>query len=485
MASLPALLEHLLRRAGFGASPAERENYAGLDYYQAVSRLVDFDPASADIDDKIGTPGYVGITTRGAFSPNVVINDARQRWLFRMVHAPAPLREKMALLWHNHFATGYTKVAGEIEAANAARMMDAKPSEDPAKARGQIELFRQNGLGKFRDLLVEVAKDPAMLVWLDGRTNFKAKPQENFGRELMELFTFGVANYVETDVYAAARVFTGWNLRTIDAPGTAGAYYAFNYASGQHDTGDKVFSFPIYPDGTRRIQGRSASAGLQDGLDLINALAIHPETAKRLVRKLWVWFISETVAPTDDFVDRIADIYLNSDTSIKATVRAVLVSPEFMDSSHFHTRYSWPAEYVVRMLKEVGYVGFSVSDAIVPMLNMGQALFDPPDVAGWALGSGWFSTGGMLARMNFASQLANNQKFAIRAAARPARATPQSLTSFALDRLSMPAPPTEVYDTLLDYVRAGGTWTGTEAQLLSKTAGLVHLLTGSGQYQFV
>jgi uncharacterized protein (DUF1800 family) len=377
MASLPALLEHLLRRAGFGASPAERENYAGLDYYQAVSRLVDFDPASADIDDKIGTPGYVGITTRGAFSPNVVINDARQRWLFRMVHAPAPLREKMALLWHNHFATGYTKVAGEIEAANAARMMDAKPSEDPAKARGQIELFRQNGLGKFRDLLVEVAKDPAMLVWLDGRTNFKAKPQENFGRELMELFTFGVANYVETDVYAAARVFTGWNLRTIDAPGTAGAYYAFNYASGQHDTGDKVFSFPIYPDGTRRIQGRSASAGLQDGLDLINALAIHPETAKRLVRKLWVWFISETVAPTDDFVDRIADIYLNSDTSIKATVRAVLVSPEFMDSSHFHTRYSWPAEYVVRMLKEVGYVGFSVSDAIVPMLNMGQALFDP------------------------------------------------------------------------------------------------------------
>jgi uncharacterized protein (DUF1800 family) len=485
MASLPALLEHLLRRAGFGASPADRESYDGLEYYEAVSRLLDFDPTAVDIDDKIGTPGYVGITTRGAFSPNLVINDARQRWLFRMVHSPAPLREKMALLWHNHFATGYSKVAGIIDTPNAARMMDAKPSDDPAKARGQIELFRQKGLGKFRDLLVEVAQDPAMLVWLDGRTNFKLKPQENFGRELMELFTVGVANYVETDVYAAARVFTGWNLKTVGSPGMADAYYAFNYASDQHDAGEKVFSFPIYPDGSKRILARSATGGLQDGLDLINALAIHPETAKRMARKFWTWFISETEAPTDDFVARIADVYLHTDTSMKATVRAVLVSPEFMDSSHFYARYAWPAEYVVRMLKEVGCVGFSVNDALTPMVNMGQQLFEPPDVAGWELGPGWFSTGGMLARMNFASQLATNQKFALRDAARPARVTPQSLTGFAIDRLSMPAPAAEVYGTLLDYVRAGGNWTGTEAQLLSKTAGLVHLLTASGQYQFV
>src|SRR5436190_732435 len=143
MALLSPLLEHLLRRAGFGATPAERASFEGLDYYEAVSRLVDYDPAKTDIDAKLGTPGYVGITTRG-----------------------------------------------------------------------QFELFRDQALGKFRDLLMEVAKDPAMLVWLDGRTNTKAKPQENFGRELMELFTFGVENYVETDVYAAARVFTGWNLAT-------------------------------------------------------------------------------------------------------------------------------------------------------------------------------------------------------------------------------------------------------------------------------
>jgi uncharacterized protein (DUF1800 family) len=391
----------------------------------------------------------------------------------------------MALLWHNHFATAYTKVSGIIDTANAARMMDAKPSEDPAQARGQIELFREKGLGKFRDLLVEVAQDPAMLVWLDGRTNFKRQPQENFGRELMELFTFGVANYVETDVYAAARVFTGWNLKTVGSAGMADAYYAFNYASAQHDTGEKVFSFPIYPDGSKRILARPASAGLQDGLDLIKALAIHPETANRMARKLWTWFVSETSAPTDEFIARVADVYLHTDTDMKAAVRAVLVSPEFMDSSHFYKRYSWPAEYVVRMLKEVGYVGFSVNDAITPMQNMGQQLFEPPDVAGWELGSGWFSTGGMLARMNFASQLATNQKFVLRDAARPARASPEALTGFAIERLSMMTPAAEVFSTLVDYVRAGGAWTGSDPQLLAKTAGLVHLLTASGDYQFV
>src|SRR4029078_12289219 len=133
------------------------------------------------------------------------IVDARQRWLFRMVHAPNPLQEKMALFWHHHFATGFTKIQSALETADAVRVMAASPYNDPGSARGQIELFRQQGLGSFRDLLQEIAKDPAVLVWLDGKDNTKTKPQENFGRELMELFTFGVENYVETDVYAAAR----------------------------------------------------------------------------------------------------------------------------------------------------------------------------------------------------------------------------------------------------------------------------------------
>ena len=198
-----------MRRAGFGLSAAEREQFAHYTYPMAVAALTEFNPAETNVDDKIDQSGYVIV--RGA-NPNTVINDARQRWLFRMIHSPAPLQERMALIWHHHFATAYSKISGLVGGPEATRMMAAKPSEDRRGMKGQIELFREYALGNFRDLLVEVAKDPAMLYWLDGYLNRRAQPQENFGRELMELFTFGVEHYTEQDVYAAARVFTGWNL---------------------------------------------------------------------------------------------------------------------------------------------------------------------------------------------------------------------------------------------------------------------------------
>src|SRR5205823_215950 len=158
-------------------------------------------------------PGYVNVTTRGQFLPQSTIVDSRQRWLFRMVHTDRPLQEKMTLFWHNHFATGYNKIAGAFGATEGARYLAAKASEDPARVTGQIEMLRANALGNFRDILVNIAKDTAMLVWLDGRTNTRARPQENFAREIMELFTVGVGNYTEEDVYAGARVFTGLNMQ--------------------------------------------------------------------------------------------------------------------------------------------------------------------------------------------------------------------------------------------------------------------------------
>ncbi len=485
MAGLPQFVEHLLRRAGFGVGAAEIARYNRFGYLTTVNQLITFDLASSDVDAHIGTPGYVGITTHGQFSPNVVINDARQRWLFRLVHSPAPLQEKMSLFWHQHFATAYSKVSSIVGTTDATRMLAAKPSEDPGQARGQIELFRQYALGNFRDLLVEVAKDPAMLVWLDGRLNTKLKPQENFGRELMELFTVGVENYVETDVYAAARVFTGWNLTTTGDRGSASAYYAFNYNAGQHETSSKDFSFPIYADGSKTIPSRSASGGMQDGLDLINALAFHPQTARRMARKLWVWFVDEVHPPDDAFVASIANTYLQNNTEMRPVVLAVLTSPQFLDTNRFFTRYSWPAEFVARSLKEVGFVGFSVNDALTPMLNMGQSLFEPPDVAGWELGPGWFSTARMLERMNFASTLAKNQKFALRDLAQPFKLTPESLVNFVVDTLNVPMPASDVYAALTSYVRSGGTWTGSDTQLLNKAGGLFHLVTGSGDYQFL
>jgi uncharacterized protein (DUF1800 family) len=477
---------HLLRRAGFGATPQELDDYASLSTGAAIDRLLAFESQPDDVDARVGTPGFVGVTTRGRFLPSVNINDARQRWLFRMVHSRRPLQEKMALFWHNHFATAYSKVAGTVGAVDGTRMMAAKPSEDPGGVRGQLELFRQFALGNFRELLIEVAKDPAMLVWLDGRLNVRARPQENFARELMELFTFGVGHFTESDVLAAARVFTGWNLaRAGGAAADPASRQQFFYNAGQHDTGAKEFSFAIYSGGGRTIPARAAAQGMQDGIDLIDALARHPETARRLVRKLHAFFVNEIQEPSESFIKRLADVYLKNNTDIRPVMRELLRSHEFLLSSNHFTRYSWPVEFVVRALKEVGHVGFSVDNALAPLTNMGQQLFEPPDVNGWDPGPGWFSTGAMLARMNFASQLATNQRVNLRDQARGHGSTPEALLDFALGRVSMPSTRGADRTPYLDYLRAGAAWSGSDAHLLTKTAGLMHLMVGSGEYQFV
>ena len=477
-------VDHLLRRAGFGAGPAELQAFGDMSPNVLIERLVSFENSPDDVDSKIGHPAYVGVTSRGQFSPNSVIDDARQRWLFRMVHSERPLQEKMALFWHNHFATAYSKVAGAVGTAQGTRLMAGKPA-DVGGPPGQYELFRQYALGSFRDLLVAVAKDPAMIIWLDGRTNTRQRPQENFGREIMELFTFGVGNYTEQDVYAAARVFTGWNIRTSTPREFAQSFYEFVFNESQHDPEAKEFTFPIYRDGNRTIPARAASAGLQDGIDFITALATHPETARRLARKLWTYFISEAVAPDPVFVNSVASVYLENGTSMRAVVRHILRSQWFWAPANYYARYSWPVEYVVRSIKEMGGVGFSVDSARTPLTNMGQTLFEPPGVAGWGLGAEWFSTGTMLARMNFASTLASNQKFNLGRDAGVYRGTPERVLGYFLSRMTPARLDSSQYNELLDYLRADGAWTGTEAELNTKASGLARLIIGSGEYQFV
>jgi uncharacterized protein (DUF1800 family) len=477
-------IEHLLRRAGFGATDEEVDEYARfgfLGFSSAAARLLNFAELPDDVDEFIGRPGYVGVTARGPFLPGVNIVDARQRWLFRMVHSRRPLQEKMTLFWHNHFATAYGKIAGEIGPDEATRMLAARPSEDPGAVKGQLELLREHALGNFRDLLVAIAQDPAMLVWLDGRTNVRARPQENFARELMELFTMGVGTFAETDVYAGARVFTGWNLAR---PGSdAARRYQFNYNAAQHDTAAKEFTFPIYPDGSRTIPARSAAAGMQDGLDLIDAVARHPLTGPRLARKLYGFFINEVDAPDESLINEVSALYYARGFAIEPMVRRLLLSSQFRDPANYYKRYAWPVEFVVRALKEVGWTGFSVNDALTPLANMGQQLLDPPDVNGWEPGPGWFTSGAMLARMNFAAQLATNQKFNLRDAARGHGGTPEALVEHVLDRLTPPAYDGVARGALIDYAHAGEAWTGSDAQLATKTAGLVHLVLGSGAYQ--
>src|SRR5262245_57410957 len=199
-------VEHLLRRAGFGARPDEIATYGPLSIDGAIDRLINYEQIPDDVDSKIFRPGYALVAARSgtSFSPGSNILDARQRWLFRMVHSDRPLQEKMTLFWHNHFATGYSKLSMLV--GGGTRYFAAKPAEDSHGVRGQIEMLRDNAVGNFRDILVEIAKDLAMIYWLDSYTNTKTKPQENFGREVMELFTMGLGHYTEADVYAAARV---------------------------------------------------------------------------------------------------------------------------------------------------------------------------------------------------------------------------------------------------------------------------------------
>jgi uncharacterized protein (DUF1800 family) len=484
MATSYPLLDHLLRRAGFGASPSDLATFAPLSYVRSVDRLVDYRSIPDAVDSRMGASGYLGTTSAGPFSPNTVISDARQRWLFRMLHSERPLQEKMTLFWHNYFATGYSKIAGAVRPNNATRLMAAKASEDPAQQRGQIELFRENALGNFRQLLIAVAQDPAMLVWLDGNTNTKTRPQENFARELMELFTRGVGYHTESDVYAAARVFTGWNLQPSGNMADPNPSFRFIYRPEQHDTDSKTFSFPIYRGGVTTIPARSAGSGMQDGIDLMTALASHPETARRLATKLYGFFVSETNPPNPRFIDSLAGAYLQGDTAIAPVLRTLFLSAEFQSSSHFFTRYSWPVEFVVRAMKETGWTGFSAGAVLSPLSNMNQELFDPPDVAGWSLGQSWFSTGAMLARMNFASTLASNQRFRLAQAAAGDRTSPRAVLDFLLTRLT-PTLDGRTFGDLMSYAAAGGAWTGSDAQLQAKAAGLAHLIVGSPEYQVV
>ena len=489
MATVNPQIDHLLRRAGFGVSTDDVDIFKDMSTATAVAYLVNYEGRPDDVDERIGRPDHVQVATKDLFSPDIDIDDARQRWLFRMIHSRRPLQEKMSLFWHNHFATAYSKLNADSGNVQGAKLLAHKPGTLRGP-QGQIELFRQYALGNFRNLLIEVAKDPAMVIWLDGKTNTKAKPQENFGREIMELFTVGVGHYTEPDVYAAARVFTGWNIRGSDnyrqdEYGDLNAYQEFVYNAYQHETSEKTFSFPIYANGSHTIPARSESAGFQDGIDLINALATHPETGRRLARKFWSFFVSDVLPPDPAFVEGTAAVYRENNTEIRPVVRYILSSPWFNDPGLYFTRYSSPAEYVVRSIREVGWQNFSVDKARSPMAAMGQQLYEPPNVAGRPPGAAWISTGQMLARTNFAATLAASQKEFLGASLTADGGTPQAVLAALLDRVT-PAPFDQgPQQALMTYLGGAGTWIGSGEQLDTRAAGLARLLVGSSEYQLI
>jgi hypothetical protein len=222
---------------------------------------------------------------------------------------------------------------------------------------------------------------------------------------------------------------------------------------------------------------------MQDGLDLIGALVRHPATAHRLATKLYQYFVSETQSPPAAVVSELANTFMQNNYSIKAVLRRLFTS-EYFRNSEFE-RYSWPIEFVVRSIKETGWNGLSVDAAMTPLVNMGQQLYEPPDVNGWALGPDWFSTASMLSRMNYAATLTGNQKFNLGRELAPYRQSSDQVVNYVLSRYNHAPISGDVYSALLDYARGGGAWTGSDTQLNNKGAGLARLIVSSAEYQFV
>jgi uncharacterized protein (DUF1800 family) len=345
-------LAHLLRRAGFGIAPGELERRIADGYEATVHALVE--PGGT------GDDGLQGLDRQiGGILDFANIDDVRTWWVYRMIHGRQPLVEKMAFFWHGHFATAMSKVG------NAYQMYL------------QNQLFRDYGMGRFSDLLQRVARDPAMLVYLDGASNKKGRPNENFAREVMELFTTGIGPYTEADVQEAARAFTGWSQRD----------NAFALNPGDHD------------DGNKKVLGKS---GKLDGSDVLQLLADHPATAERIVRRLFTFFAYED--PEPKVITPLVTVFKSTQGSIREVLRALFLSPAFLSDKAWRARIKSPAELVIGAIRALGGT-FTPRQVVALLGRMGQDLFNPPSVKGWDGGTAWVSTSTMFERFNFASSL--------------------------------------------------------------------------------
>jgi hypothetical protein len=390
---------HLLDRAGFGGAPEQVAKLAALSPEAAVAWFVDFksdddgslppfehsaiyDPsltpfpptrpaatrlaadtgAAMGVDAKPAGPRRLQpVADRFFFWLRASMLETRRVanwWADRMVATRCPLQEKLALFWHGHFASSEEKV------------------RDYRKMLGQIMLFQTHAAGNFGTLLSAVARDPAMLVYLDAGQNLKGHPNENFGRELMELFTMGIGHYTEQDIREAARAFTGWIDKDL----------SFHIDDAQHDGGDKT------------VLGHS---GPLDGQQVLDIILAQPATANFIAGKLYRFFVRDELSPP--FQDRLGDLLRSGKYEIAPFLRAVFLSRDFYSAASVGTHIKSPVELVVSTYRRLGLGGTpGMPDFNSASTELGQTLLYPPTVAGWSQGRAWITPGSLLARGNFA-----------------------------------------------------------------------------------
>lgn len=367
----------LLWRAGLGATPAQVDTATAKGYAQAVEDMLIYPdeaatpptlppwPVQPDIflgaDEKTAYQKSAMATIRERNEARTVGNRMLLNWWADVLRtSPNPLQEQLTLFWHNHFATSLDKV------------------DRPAYMLQQNQLLRSMGAGKFVDLLIAVSKDPAMLIWLDGQSNVKGHPNENWAREVMELFTLGIGNYTEQDVREGARASTGWTL-TYD--------------------GKVAFNPQRFDNGTKTILGQTGTFNMDDFSRL---LANRPETAQRIAKKLFIWFVGDD--PTDANLAPMIDTWNQTGGEIRAVLRTLFLSdaftPERATTAHIKNPVSWTVG-ILRGLT-VDITGEQLANV---MAAQDMTIFRPPNVGGWPNGTAWISPSNQVLRFNLAGNL--------------------------------------------------------------------------------
>ena len=445
---------HLLRRAGFGGTPAEVDALAARGLDGAVSQLVDYGAIDTTaFEAALTAKNYNLLTTRGL-----------QQWfLDRMANSPRPLEEKMTYFWNLHWTSGISKVRGTTLMLN------------------QNKTQRQYAVGKFDDLVTKMSQDPAMLVWLDNWLSRASRPNENYARELLELFTLGIGNYTQADVTQVSRALTGWSLQ--------------GYSNADNYNGATFVDNPaIHDNGSKTILGQT---GLWNGADAINIILNRTDargsvSGRFIGAKLWSYFVYD--APADFIVDQLASVWTASGRVVREVLRAIFTSPEFYEA---HARKTWvrsPVEYSVasvRMLE--GTSDFSSPAA--SLAGMSQSLFDPSDAKGWDWGLAWMNTGTLFNRATYTNSLASNRgqtgtRFDPNMILQGKDAsTADKVVDIVADRLNVSDVSASLRQAWIDYMNTNdagqrAAWTNTAANIDKKVRGLVHLMLTSPAFQF-
>ena len=461
-----ALMAHLMRRAGFGATRDELETRAAKGYEATVEELLN--PEAQESTDRIEMMRYHPWTWRPGTLPGM----GAAEWMRDLLNTKRPLEEKMALFWHQVFATGVSKVDHYDD------VMD------------MIVKFRKYGLSNYRDLLLEMAKDPAMIYWLDNCDNHATAVNENWGRELLELFSMGVGNYTEVDVRECSRAFTGWTIKPKLPRGPIGRFdWFFEFREEDHDDGEKTFL---------------GETGNFDGGDIIDIICQQPATAEFICRHLYSFFVADeaqvpawgVTPPRDEAaIELMVDTFIESGYDIRSVLR-VMFNSDFFKEARF-ARLKSPTEVVVGTLRLVGgstqFPAPGIGDLSRQPNYMGQDLLNPPSVEGWHTGAEWINSGSLMRRVNFAAELVGDtsnpgvQSMVSRLQAQNAH-TPEQMVDGCLDLLGPLEVSPESRTELVEFATERGEfkWDNAEAQRASseRVGELLQLIVSLREFQY-